>query len=210
MIRMHDKDKDGTLSKDEAANMKNGAKYDKDGDGKVTQDEIVDGLKNWKPGGDSTSGSDTKSSTDTSKPAESSATSATAASASSAPSTSAGDSGSRNREYGSGRENRGSFGGFGGRGRGFGGDRRRGDSFGGGSGERSSSGPAIRRFHVPSKTLPEKLSQRFFGKDIDGDGQIQMHEFDSNWSDSKVEEFNRFDRDGDGVITAQEAATGGF
>jgi hypothetical protein len=37
---------------------------------------------------------------------------------------------------------------------------------------------------------------------------VQMHEFESNWSDSRVEEFNRYDRNGDGVITAQEWVAG--
>ena len=87
---------------------------------------------------------------------------------------------------------------FSGRGRG---DRRRG-------GASNNAGQAAQRYHVSVKQLPEGLSQSFFGKDADGDGQIMMHEFTSNWSDSEVERFNKYDRNGDGVITPQEWSTG--
>jgi hypothetical protein len=92
---------------------------------------------------------------------------------------------------------------FGGRGRG--GDRSRGgDSNGGSRGNGASGGPAARRYHVPAQQLPEGLSLSFLGKDANGDGQVMMHEFASNWSDSEVERFNKYDRNADGVITPQE------
>jgi len=44
----------------------------------------------------------------------------------------------------------------------------------------------------------------FATSDNDGDGQVMMHEFASNWDDSTVEEFRRFDTNLDGTITTAE------
>lgn len=44
----------------------------------------------------------------------------------------------------------------------------------------------------------------FTTSDIDGDGQVMMHEFASNWDDATVEEFRRFDTNFDGTITTAE------
>ena len=52
--------------------------------------------------------------------------------------------------------------------------------------------------------LPPGLSNTFFELDADGDGQISMSEFATNWTTSKANEFVRYDRNGDGVITAEE------
>ncbi|MCL6505314.1 MAG: hypothetical protein K6T86_21780 [Pirellulales bacterium] len=40
--------------------------------------------------------------------------------------------------------------------------------------------------------------------DANGDGQIAMSEFATTWTDAKVEEFMRYDLNGDGIITAAE------
>jgi Ca2+-binding EF-hand superfamily protein len=44
----------------------------------------------------------------------------------------------------------------------------------------------------------------FTTSDADGDGQVMMHEFASNWDDSTVQEFRRFDTNSDGTITTAE------
>ena len=54
--------------------------------------------------------------------------------------------------------------------------------------------------------LRAQLPGRFKAKDTNGDGQVEMSEFSHSWSKSTAEEFQRLDLNGDGVITAQEAA----
>jgi hypothetical protein len=44
----------------------------------------------------------------------------------------------------------------------------------------------------------------FTTSDVDGDGQVMMHEFASNWDDATVEEFRKFDTNFDGTITTAE------
>jgi hypothetical protein len=44
----------------------------------------------------------------------------------------------------------------------------------------------------------------FTTSDIDGDGQVMMHEFASNWDDATIEEFRKFDTNFDGTITTAE------
>src|SRR5262245_45862062 len=50
--------------------------------------------------------------------------------------------------------------------------------------------------------LPPELKS----KDTNGDGQVSMSEFSRYWSESVVADFRRLDLDGDGIITAKEAA----
>jgi Ca2+-binding EF-hand superfamily protein len=40
--------------------------------------------------------------------------------------------------------------------------------------------------------------------DVNGDGQVQMHEFASKWTEEQVKEFRELDRDNDGIITAKD------
>ncbi len=44
----------------------------------------------------------------------------------------------------------------------------------------------------------------FTTSDVDGDGQVMMHEFASNWDDATIEEFRKFDTNFDGTITTAE------
>lgn len=60
------------------------------------------------------------------------------------------------------------------------------------------------RFLTPTERLPKGLPTWFAGKDSNGDGQVLMAEYASTWSDSKVAEFDKYDLNGDGVITAKE------
>lgn len=60
------------------------------------------------------------------------------------------------------------------------------------------------RFLRPTERLPDDLPDWFYDRDKNEDGQIAMAEFASSWSDSRVQEFLRFDLNSDGVITPDE------
>jgi Ca2+-binding EF-hand superfamily protein len=82
------------------------------------------------------------------------------------------------------------------------------------SGTMVSSGPSVGgnsaprksiRFLSPQERLPPGLPDWFLRKDADGDGQVSMAEYArSDWSDSLAEEFNKYDLNGDGIITPEE------
>ena len=46
----------------------------------------------------------------------------------------------------------------------------------------------------------------FASKDSDKNGQVEMSEYTSRWSTSKIAEFKRYDKNGDGVITLKESS----
>ncbi|MFG0261106.1 MAG: EF-hand domain-containing protein, partial [Novipirellula sp. JB048] len=58
---------------------------------------------------------------------------------------------------------------------------------------------------LAARTLPEGTPGFFIDKDLNGDGQIEMAEFASEWSDDVVNEFFQWDLNRDGVITLEEA-----
>jgi hypothetical protein len=45
---------------------------------------------------------------------------------------------------------------------------------------------------------------RFASRDANGDGQVAMSEYSRSWSDRTAAEFQRYDRDNDGMITPEE------
>jgi Ca2+-binding EF-hand superfamily protein len=56
------------------------------------------------------------------------------------------------------------------------------------------------------KSTKERLSTwKFALRDANGDGQVSMHEYASSWTDRTAAEFQRYDQDNDGMITAAEA-----
>ena len=57
------------------------------------------------------------------------------------------------------------------------------------------------RFTTAKERLP---SWRFASKDANGDGQVAMSEYSRVWSDRTAAEFQRYDKDNDGMITAAE------
>ncbi|EAQ78879.1 hypothetical protein DSM3645_27403 [Blastopirellula marina DSM 3645] len=65
------------------------------------------------------------------------------------------------------------------------------------------------RFLTPLERLPKGLPDWFNNNDADEDGQIHMSEYSVVWSDSKADEFAKYDLNGDGFITAKEALGGG-
>jgi hypothetical protein len=64
------------------------------------------------------------------------------------------------------------------------------------------------RFMPASERLQEKLPSWFKSRDKNGDAQVSMSEYSRTWTARTVDEFRRYDSDGDGVITAKEAARG--
>jgi Ca2+-binding EF-hand superfamily protein len=66
------------------------------------------------------------------------------------------------------------------------------------------SGPKSGRFLTPKERLANKLPEWFLEKDVDGDGQVSMAEFTDHWTPDLLAEFNRYDLNHDGIITAAE------
>jgi Ca2+-binding EF-hand superfamily protein len=66
------------------------------------------------------------------------------------------------------------------------------------------TGPKSGRFLTPHERLSKELPDWFREKDVNGDGQVDMAEFASEWTPALIEEFNRYDLNHDGVITAAE------
>jgi len=67
------------------------------------------------------------------------------------------------------------------------------------SGDRS-----VYRLRTAEERLPAGLPDWFTERDADGDGQVMMSEYASDWTDELVAEFNGFDANRDGVIAPQE------
>ncbi len=58
------------------------------------------------------------------------------------------------------------------------------------------------RFKTNKERLP---TWRFASKDTNGDGQVSMSEYSNTWNDRTAAEFQRYDRNNDGMITTEEA-----
>jgi Ca2+-binding EF-hand superfamily protein len=90
-------------------------------------------------------------------------------------------------------------------GRGGGGDRA---GNGGSTANTAANGKKSYRFLSPTERLanllPDRLREPFTELDSDGDGQVAMAEFTSNWSEDKVDEFAELDLNQDGMITPKE------
>lgn len=67
----------------------------------------------------------------------------------------------------------------------------------------TSTGGRPGRFRSLAERYPD-LSAKFFQLDRDGDGQIEMWEFSTNWTEQTVREFQKYDLNGDGIITPEE------
>ncbi|NLE36449.1 MAG: hypothetical protein GX621_00325 [Pirellulaceae bacterium] len=68
-----------------------------------------------------------------------------------------------------------------------------------------SRGEGSYRFRSAHERLPSGLPGWFGERDANRDGQVSMAEYSRTWSDSTVKEFARYDRNNDGVVTAEEA-----
>jgi Ca2+-binding EF-hand superfamily protein len=89
-----------------------------------------------------------------------------------------------------------------------GGDRGYGDR---GYGSRETGGdlrqPAAKksyRVSSPTERLPKGVPDYFYRNDTDADGQISMSEYATGWSDQIAAEFQKLDKNGDGILTADE------
>lgn len=87
---------------------------------------------------------------------------------------------------------------------------------GGGSSSGSSSGSASAfdgkksyRIKTAVEKLPGGLPDWFRKNDANADGQIEMSEYASDWSEDKAAEFDRYDKNGDGIIIASECLKAG-
>jgi Ca2+-binding EF-hand superfamily protein len=78
----------------------------------------------------------------------------------------------------------------------------------GGSGSKTAGVKKSYRFLPVAERLPKGLPSWFNDKDANHDGQVMMSEYASAWTDSVAAEFSRLDRNGDGILTAQESLAG--
>jgi Ca2+-binding EF-hand superfamily protein len=78
---------------------------------------------------------------------------------------------------------------------------------GGKTAEDAKSKRRTYRFTPAGERLPTGLPSWFKSQDKNGDGQVSMSEYSRSWSRSTVSKFERYDVDGDGVVTAKEAKT---
>jgi hypothetical protein len=65
---------------------------------------------------------------------------------------------------------------------------------------------ADRMFHVSPKGQPPNLPEWFTTRDTNGDGQLTLAEYAPKATQTDVDEFARYDADGDGVMTPKECA----
>ena len=70
------------------------------------------------------------------------------------------------------------------------------------SGRPAGDGRKAYRFRTPTERLPSGLPDWFLQKQHDG--QVTMADFSSTWNDTVAAEFATYDRNNDGVITAEE------
>ncbi len=64
--------------------------------------------------------------------------------------------------------------------------------------------PRATTFHVPKSRLPAGLPDWFLRRDLDGDGQLSLAEYAPSSMPADLEQFARYDGNGDGFITARE------
>ncbi|HUT11971.1 MAG TPA: hypothetical protein VMY42_15835 [Thermoguttaceae bacterium] len=74
----------------------------------------------------------------------------------------------------------------------------------GSSRDGGSDDPPTYRFLTAMERLPGELPEWFTEKDVNGDGQVTMAEYESDWTDTKADEFARLDPNNDGVVTPRE------
>jgi Ca2+-binding EF-hand superfamily protein len=182
LVRQHDKDGDMILKGDERSGLRNkAATSDLNHDGSITVDELVMGLSGTQPAAPGVA-----------TPARESAASGERSTGS-----------ERARRRGAGREGAA--------------DQRR-TAPGGkprvytalAASTESDDGaktPRTYRFTPGRERLPSSgLPSWFKSRDKNGDGQVAMSEYSRTWSVRTVNEFRRYDRDGDGMVTAGEAS----
>jgi hypothetical protein len=68
--------------------------------------------------------------------------------------------------------------------------------------------PAAARKYYTSPAKLRGLPTWFVTRDANGDGQVELHEFAPSLSTPAVAQFGRLDKNGDGVLTAEELTSG--
>ena len=68
--------------------------------------------------------------------------------------------------------------------------------------------PRTYRFRSAIERLPEGIPEWFIQKDANGDCQVSMSEYSSNWTLSLVDQFRKYDLNQDGLITPIECLKG--
>jgi Ca2+-binding EF-hand superfamily protein len=86
------------------------------------------------------------------------------------------------------------------------GSRDRGSDRSGRSSEKEAKKPLIRAL-TPTERLPKGLPDWFLRNDADADGQVSMVEYAAAWSEKTAAEFQKYDLNRDGIITADEVLT---
>jgi len=66
-----------------------------------------------------------------------------------------------------------------------------------------------RKFYVSPKRLPGGLPNWFLAQDVDGDGQLNLAEFAPQPTPARLDQFARYDANGDGFVTAEECVRAG-
>jgi Ca2+-binding EF-hand superfamily protein len=70
-------------------------------------------------------------------------------------------------------------------------------------------GDAAKKYYVAPTALPPGLPNWFHELDADGDGQLTLGEFAPDGSAARRQAFQRYDENGDGVLTAEEVVRSG-
>lgn len=70
--------------------------------------------------------------------------------------------------------------------------------------DKNQKAPTADRLKRDSRKSYSKSDSVFGSKDANNDGQLQMHEYEKNWTAEKIAEFKDKDLNNDGVITADE------
>ncbi len=70
--------------------------------------------------------------------------------------------------------------------------------------DQSSYRKVYRHVSIRDKMLAEGVPDDFIAKDKNGDGQVQMNEYETKWTAAKLTQFNALDANGDGVLSAEE------
>lgn len=71
-------------------------------------------------------------------------------------------------------------------------------------GERSADRTKETKYYVSPKRLPAGLPEWFVQKDTDGDGQLTFSEYSPGGVTAELMEFESYDANGDGMVTAKE------
>lgn len=213
-LKRYDSNKDGVLTKEELANGRwsdDPMQYDRNGDGKINKNELAvryakrrldeqsNGQASNNQGRSNGSSSQSRSSTASNFDPRSRFTGSSPWGGSSNGSPWGGNNpSSRGGDRGGDRGNTRTSDNGGGWGAREGGDRSA-------NNQKKEEPKSYRSVTAREKAnAVQGLPDWFARSDADADGQVLMREYSTTWTDEKVAEFNKFDLNGDGIITSRE------